>query len=442
MGLTTASLLGLAFALYGSRVDALVSTDGTTGRLPAMGWNSWNNFGCNINASVFEATAQKMVDLGLKDAGYEYINIDDCWSDKQRQRDPTTREIIPDSKKFPNGISGLADKVHSLGLKLGIYSDAGMLTCAGYAGSLGFEAVDAATFAKWGVDYLKYDNCYVPGNWSDKYSYDVGTGQTNAPFDYDWATSNTSSRYQRMDVELQKQSHTIQYSLCVWGEAHVERWGNRTGHSWRMYGDISPTWTRIIEILNHAGSFWKTSGFWGHNDWDMLEVGLGTLTYEESRSHFALWAALKSPLIIGTPLGGIKDDILGILLNRELIDFNQDPVYGASAFPYKWLLNANGTSDSTHLAQYWTGASVKGIHLFMVNTEDRPVKMTAVFSEIPALSGQGGEKFVLHDMWTGKDLGQFSGTFSIDVKTHDTAALRITKLDGTHPNPSWTPPAV
>jgi len=131
---------------------ALVSRDGITGRLPAMGWNSWNEYGCNIREDVFVTVAERLVSLGLKDLGYEYVNIDDCWSDKVRRRDSKTGELLPDYAKFPRGISHVAERVHSLGLKLGIYGDAGTDTCGGYAGSLGFEGLDAATFRRWGVD--------------------------------------------------------------------------------------------------------------------------------------------------------------------------------------------------------------------------------------------------------------------------------------------------
>lgn len=146
-----AQYLFLILALAGIN-KALVSKDGTTGRLPAMGWNSWNEYACNINESIFLNVGKSMVSLGLKDAGYNYVNIDDCWSDKNVRRDSSTGKIVPDRTKFPKGINGLADEMHKLGLKLGIYSDAGTSTCAGYAGSLGHEELDAKTFAEWGID--------------------------------------------------------------------------------------------------------------------------------------------------------------------------------------------------------------------------------------------------------------------------------------------------
>ena len=448
----------------------LTSPDGV-GRLPALGWSSWNEYGCDINETVFIETAQLIVDLGLKDLGYEYVNIDDCWSDLDLRRDNDTKEFVVDKKKFPNGIGYVADKVHELGLKIGIYSDAGESTCGGYEGSLGYEDIDAATFASWGIDCmstlpntpssstylhttdLKYDNCDVPEEWFDEWKYvpelwlggPPNENQANgepvnsitdqpAPEGYDWSTSTTAERFRRMRDALLSQNRTIQYSLCAWGHAHVEHWGNATGHSWRMWGDIYPEWYGqhdyswgLMPILNHASFFWESSDFWGHSDWDMLEVGNGNLTYEESRSHFALWAALKSPLVIGTPLHGVKEEVLEILANRELVAFNQDPVFGASAAPYKWGVNPDGTWNITHPAEYWAGESSEGTHVFVLNTLGETEEREVVFSEVPGL-GEG--EYVVHDMWTGEDIGVFEGSVTVEIKSHDTAALRLNKVGG------------
>lgn len=311
---------------------------------------------------------------------------------------------------------------------------------------------------------LKYDNCNVPAEFNDQYQYSPEGFTTNAPAGYDWGTSTTAKRYNAMRDGLLKQNRTIQYSLCTWGHAHVEQWGNKTGHSWRMWGDIMPKWEGkdqwswgLMPIVNQASFLWKATNFWGHNDWDMLEVDNGQLTIEENRSHFAMWCILKSPLIIGTRLDTIAKLILEILANNELIAFNQDPVYGASAMPFKWGFNKDGTSDMLHPAEYWVGTSVRGLHLFMLNTQDKTVRMQARISSIPALSGHAEGEYLIHDMWTGKDLSRFSGEIALDVAKHDTAALRITTIDGTfvsmiqslifcayqvignHPNPQWTP---
>lgn len=486
-----------------------------------MGWNSWNEYGCDIKDSDFTKVGELLISLGLKDVGYEYVNIDDCWSDKEKRRDPTTKEIIPDAIKFPQGISHTAEVIHSMGLKLGIYSDAGLYLpiIAHHATWLDTtarravlidgipqapthaEAIPVHSATKKLMQHpsasgglivsqvlgyysiyvlchphtladcllgctadLKYDNCNVPTEFTDEYEYTPEGQGSNAPIGYDWGTSRTAKRYNAMRDALLKQNRTIQYSLCAWGHAHVEKWGNGTGHSWRMWGDIMPAWGGksewswgLMPIVNQASFLWNATDFWGHNDWDMLEVGNGNLTIEENRSHFALWCMLKSPLIIGTRLDTIEKPILEILSNKELIAFNQDPVYGASAMPLKWGYNEDGTSDMVHPAEYWVGTSVKGLHLFMLNTQDKAVKMQVQFNSIPALRHRANAEYLVHDMWTGKDLGRFRGKIALNVAPHDTAALRITTIHGTvasliqvllfyadhmaghHPRPEWTP---
>ncbi|KAK3380911.1 glycoside hydrolase superfamily [Podospora didyma] len=441
-------LLALLGSALVGQTAALVSPGGV-GRLPAMGWNSWNEYACDIKEEDFVKTAQLMVSLGLKDAGYEYVNIDDCWSDKIIKRDPTTKEIVPDFVKFPQGIKNTVDLIHGFGLKVGLYSDAGTETCAGYAGSLGHEEIDALTFSNWGIDYLKYDNCAVPSpSYDDEYKYIPEDAVETAPPTYDWSTSKTAKRFTAMGDALLKQTRTIQYSLCAWGYAHVEQWGATTGHSWRSWGDIMPLWAGkdrwswgLMPIVNAASFLWHTTDFWGHNDWDMLEVGNGDLTIEENRSHFALWCAFKSPLIIGTRLDAIKPEILRILSNEELIAFSQDPVHGSSAKPFKWGYNPDGTSDREHPAEYWVGTSVRGIHLFLLNTRETAVNMRVLVGEIPGLRevATADTELVLHDMWTGQDMGRFEGLISVNVARHDTAALRITTTNGTHPTPEWSP---
>ncbi|KAL6703359.1 hypothetical protein ACN47E_009701 [Coniothyrium glycines] len=445
-----ASLLSLTLAIPGI---ALVSKDGATGRLPAMGWNSWNEYECAINETVFLTVGELLISLGLKDAGYNYVNIDDCWSDKVLQRDNATGKILPDYTKFPQGIKHTADEIHKLGLKLGIYGNAGTLTCGGFAGSLGHEMLDAKTFAEWGIDYLKYDNCAVPDTWDDEYRWwpenwlgghpnedqtAGGDGEANpvpAPTDYDWTTSKSFDRYKIMSDALLATNRTIEYSQCAWGHAHIEQWGNNTGHSWRMWGDIYPEWLGkhqwswgLMPILNHASFFSNSSNFWGHADWDMLEVGNGNLTYEENRSHFALWAALKSPLIIGTPLDGIKSEILKILSTKDLIAFNQDPVFGQPAKPYKWGINPDFTWNQTHPAEYWSGKSSRGTHVFALNTLDTTQIKDIVFREVPGLNAY--TKYTVYDSWSGKELGKFKGSYKAKVQRHDTLAIRITEAKG------------
>jgi alpha-galactosidase len=324
---------------------------------------------------------------------------------------------------------------------------------------------------------LKYDNCNVPEEWVDDYEYSPESPENPVPPPgYDYGDSKTAERYHFMRNALLAQNRTIQYSLCAWGHAHVERWGNETGHSWRMWGDIYPEWAGqydyswgLMPILNQAARHWNDSNFWGHNDWDMLEVGNGNLTIEESRSHFALWAAFKSPLIVGTRLEGISKPVLDILKTKELIDFNQDPVYGQGVRPFNYGDSIPPSTNQTlHPPSHYVGTSTKGIHLFLLNSHDKGRQMEVKFEDVPGLNARGKkEKYLVHDMWTGKDIGVFRGSFTIKVKKHDTAALRLTTLDSKsqysrlflwlhapapvalylielpdqhpHPNPEWTP---
>ncbi|RYC60802.1 hypothetical protein CHU98_g5387 [Xylaria longipes] len=418
-----------AFFFTLSTVSALEWADGT-GKLPALGWNSWNAYHCDINESLILGAAKAM------DAGYEYVNLDDCWSVKSG-RDNETQQLVPDPERFPNGISGLADQIHELGFKIGIYSSAGTETCAGYPASIGYESIDAATWAAWGIDYLKYDNCNVPSNWTDECNacvynrnepgdYVNGTcvdSDNYCPSGYDYNTSNSAERYAIMRDALQAQNRTILYSLCEWGTAGVEQWGNETGNSWRMSDDIQPAWDVVAAILNTNSFIVNDVDFWGRPDADMLEVGNDGLTTAEERTHFAFWAAMKSPLLIGTNLATASGDAKSILLNKYLLAFNQDDVYGAPAKPYKWGTNADYTFNATNPAEFWSGESQQGTLVLMMNTLAESRNMTADFREVPSLDAD--TTYNVLDVWTGEDLGSFTSV-TVEVASHDSAALLFT----------------
>ncbi|KAG5639125.1 hypothetical protein H0H81_006714 [Sphagnurus paluster] len=405
----TLLLLGISSIVRGQ--SAPPST--LTGKLPALGWNTWNAYGGNINEAKILAAANQFVSLGLKDVGYQYVNIDDVWANKAR--DSKTNRIVPDPAKFPNGIKGLADKIHALGLKVGIYSDAGTNTCAGYPGSLGNEDIDAATFNEWGIDYLKYDNCYVPGNWSD----------ASSPPGGDWYNSNSAIRFRRMGAALAAQPRPIQYELCIWGQANVWDWGARVGHSWRMSGDSSATWSYITSIINTNVAHISSTKFYAHNDMDMMEIGNGALTLQEQRTHFAAWAFLKSPILLGTDLSKLSSAQLAIIKNKELLAFNQDPNVGTAAVPFK----ATSSAPTTSPPEYYSGASSKGTHVFIINTSSSAATKTFTLSNVPGLGTSGNYK--IHDMWTGTDLsGTYAATasFSVNVAPHDTVAYLLKKV--------------
>ena len=272
---------------------------------PQMGWSSWNKFQGNINEDIIKSIADAMVASGLKDAGYTYINIDDCWHGK-RDADGF---IQADPKHFPHGIKALADYVHSRGLKLGIYSDAGSETCAGRPGSLGHEYQDALQYARWGIDYLKYDWCNT----------------TNV---------NAQGAYQLMRDALQATGRPIFFSMCEWGDNHPWRWAKGIGDSWRIGPDIwcsfdsthvFPTYIQcsIIDCINRNDSLRSYAGPGHWNDPDMLEVGNG-LSVNQDRAHFTMWCMMASPLILGNDVRNMSNETKAILTNRDLIAIDQD----------------------------------------------------------------------------------------------------------------------
>jgi len=373
----------------------------TVGKHPPLGWNSWNAYACNIDEAKVISAANTFISKGLKAAGYQYVNVDDCWS-VQGQRDAQGR-IIPDPTKFPDGINGTASQIHDLGLLFGIYSDAGTETCAGFPASLGNEEIDATTFSDWGVDYLKYDNCNIPANWTDASSYT------------DWSQSNSAKRYKQMSAAIATLSKPIQLNLCIWGTAMVWEWGATVGESWRMTGDITATWSSISSIISQNVPHLSSVDFFAHNDMDMMEIGNGNLTTQEQRSHFAMWAALKSPILLGTNLDNLSDEQFSIITNAELLAFSQDDSTGKPALPF-------GTA-TTSPPEFYAGASVKGMHVFVLNTGSAAANKTITFSDVPGL---GSGSFLVHDMWAGSDVGTFENSFTALVDTHDTGAWLVT----------------
>ena len=285
----------LAIAIIASAALAL---DNGLGIKPQMGWNSWNKFACNINEQLIINTIDEIVSSGLLAAGYNYINLDDCW---QNSRDPVTHEIQVDANLFPHGIKYLADYAHSKGLLFGLYSDAGYKTCAGRPGSLGYEEIDAKTYASWGVDYLKYDNCYTDG-------------------------SKPEVRYPPMRDALNATGRPIFYSMCEWGVDDPATWAKDVGNSWRTTGDISDSWNSMITIIDTNNRWADYAGPGGWNDPDMLEVGNGGMTFEEYKVHFGLWALSKAPLLVGCDVTTMTEETKSILLNPEIIAVNQDPL--------------------------------------------------------------------------------------------------------------------
>lgn len=273
------------------------------GMTPPMGWNSWNHFGCNIDEKMIRETADALVSTGLSKLGYEYVNIDDCWAEISRD---DKGNLVPKKSTFPSGIKALADYVNKKGLKLGIYSDAGYFTCSRrMPGSLGYEEQDAKTFASWGIDYLKYDNCNNDG-------------------------SKPTQRYPVMTRALMKAGRPIFFSLCEWGDMHPAEWGAPLGNSWRTTNDISDNWESMISRADQNEIYAEYARPGGWNDPDMLEVGNGGMTKDEYIVHFSLWAISKAPLLLGCDIRNMTRETMDIITNKEVIAVNQDP-YGFQA---------------------------------------------------------------------------------------------------------------
>jgi len=289
---------------------------------PPMGFSTWNEFGCNISEETLVTTGHLMLQkhpsnwegkaLSLKDAGYTYVNIDDCWHAKNRDAQGNPQW---DTVKFSKGLPWLTDTLHQLGLKIGIYSCAGTTTCCNYFAAfdpahpdVGFDQIDANAYANWGIDYLKEDWCAVPSEY------------TNA--------AGSQKLYARMRDALKtataKTGRPIVFSLCNWGQYSVHEWGDTIGHLWRTGGDITPDWSSIMSNItaNSTGAAYAKPGAW--NDPDMMEVGNGTLTLSENRAHFDLWSISAAPLILGNDLSKMSDSIFTILTNREVIAVDQD----------------------------------------------------------------------------------------------------------------------
>ncbi|KAL9268589.1 Alpha-galactosidase 3-like protein [Drosera capensis] len=356
---------------------------------PQMGWNSWNFFACHINETVIMETADALISTGLADLGYVYVNIDDCWSREARN---SKGELVPDPKTFPSGIKALADYVHGKGLKLGIYSDAGVFTCQVRPGSLYHEKSDAEQFASWGVDYLKYDNCYNLGIPPQK-------------------------RYPPMRNALNATDRTIFYSLCEWGVDDPALWASQVGNSWRTTDDINDSWVSMTMIADLNDKWASYAGPGGWNDPDMLEVGNGGMSYNEYRAHFSIWALMKAPLLIGCDVRNLTAETKEILSNEEVIAVNQD------------TLGVQGRKVSTSgldgCQQVWAGP-LSGNRI-VVALWNRCSNATAITARWDVLGIQSSVSVTVRDLWQHTWVSRDTvATFSVRVESHDCAMYIFT----------------
>ena len=356
-----------------------------------MGWNSWNKFACDVNESLIRETADAMVASGMRDAGYRYLVIDDCW---QIARD-SVGNIIVDAERFPSGMKALADYVHSRGLEFGLYSDAGLKTCQGRPGGRGYEFQDARQYAAWGVDYLKYDWC-------------------------SHGTQNSAASYSLMRSALEAAGRPIVFSICEWGSTQPWLWATTIGNLWRTTGDIQDCFdcttrgglsvTRIIDLQVGIESY-AGPGHW--NDPDMLEVGNGGMTADEYRAHLSMWAMLAAPLMAGNDLRTMTPEIQTILTNPEVIAVDQDS------------LGREGRKVRDDGAQeVWSKEMVDGSRAVALLNRDSTAATIAV--RWPEIGYTATVPARVRDLWAHRDMGTRQGSFEAAVPPHAVVMVRIT----------------
>ena len=377
---------------------------------PPMGWNSWNTFEVNINEDLVKKTADIIVSSGLKDAGYEYIVLDDGWMVKDHR--DKNGDLIPDPVKFPHGMKALIDYVHSKGLKFGLYNCAGTQTCAGYPGTRGYEYQDARFYANLGIDFLKYDWCNTNG-------------------------INATEAYTTMSKALKAAGKPIVFSICEWGDNQPWDWATPVGNLWRISGDIYPcfdceykheegNWSSwgVLRILEMRKDIRKFSGPDHWNDFDMMEVGNG-MTNTEDKSHFTLWSMMASPLFAGNDLRIMKSETLNILTNKEIIAINQDAL-GIQGFKYQ---SENGVDVWVKplFDENWA--------VVFLNRSDKTQKINFDWkkhiiedNDFKFILNLTSQKYNVRDLWEHINLGNTNKIFQKELAPHDVIAIKLTKV--------------
>ncbi|KAF7298680.1 Alpha-galactosidase [Mycena indigotica] len=367
------------------------------GVTPAMGWNPYNAFSCATTEAQYHTQAQALVNSGLAALGYKYVIFDCGWQGKNR----TSAGVFTwDTTKLPSGVPALATFLHNLGLKFGVYSDAGTYACddqggnGHFLGSLGHETSDASTWAGWGADYLKYDNCFAVSA-TDFVDY-------NPPF---------ATHYTAMRDALAATGRPILYSACEWGVQDPARWpGSSVANSWRMSNDIAAGWAHVFRIINQLVPITQFSGPGGFNDLDLLEVGSSGLTAAEQQTHFAFWAAAKSPLIISTDLTTASSTTMGILNNQRIIALNQDSLGKSIAFKRRY------TNDQ----DVWSGPLADGSTVAVViNWQDASRSLTFSLADV------GFTSATATNLVTGASLGTLTTAYTSTVAAHGVLVLKL-----------------
>ena len=351
-----------------------------------MGWNSWNRFGAKIDERLVLETAEAMVTSGMRDAGYRYVVIDDGWMAPERDRGG---DFVADPEKFPSGIKALADRIHALDLRFGIYTDAGTKTCQDLPASLGYEFRDARRFAEWGVDYVKVDWCHTEG-------------------------MGPRALYAKWAMALQAARRPIVLSICEWGRARPWEWAGELGHLWRTSWDIQPEWSSILTILDRQAELHSFAGPDHWNDPDMLEVGNGDLTADQSRAHFALWSILAAPLMAGNDLRTMSDEVREILTAPEIVAIDQDPA-GRQGRRIRrdgdidiWM-RALGTNDDRGIVVLNRGSVAREVRIALEDVGVAPRSHVRV-----------------RDVWKRSDVGEVQREIVIATSANSATVLGLT----------------
>lgn len=384
-------------------------------RTPQMGWNTWNTFSCNITESTILSAAQTIKNEGLDKLGYNYVVIDDCW--QAAERDPQTKKPVADSTRFPRGLAPVVQEINQLGLKAGIYSSAGVMTCGHHFGSLDYEDIDAQFYADTGFEYLKYDNCFNQGR----------EGTPELSFD----------RFNKMSQALNKTGKPILYSMCNWGVDGPWNFATEIANSFRISGDVYSAFDRydsrcpctdvtdcklpgyhcsIAKIIDFAASLGQKAypGAW--NDLDGLEVGNTGLTLDEQLVQFSMWALVKSPLILGNDLTKMTDTTRAIIKNKAVIDISQDP----TGTPAIRLWKKEHDDGNTQL---WKMSLANGTYaVAALNVSPSPKTITISFDDVffdEYLDNEmlQDDSWNVYDLWQGVNFEKYCDTPSLETMT-------------------------
>lgn len=391
--------LFIAAQLHAQKFEGLANT-------PPMGWNSWNTFATNINEKLVMEIADDMVKSGMKDAGYNYIVLDDGWMAKERDGNGN---LVPDPQKFPNGLKPLIDNVHAKGLKFGLYNCAGTQTCAGYPGTRGYEYQDARFYAALGIDFLKYDWCNTEG-------------------------ITAKEAYKTMSKAIKMAGRPMIFSLCEWGDNQPWEWAKDIGQMWRISGDIANcfdciddhgTWKSwgVTYIIDMRKNIRQYAGPDHWNDLDMMEVGHG-MSAAEDRAHFSMWCMLASPLIAGNDLRAMTKETIATLTDKDAIAINQDPL-GVQAYLYQ-------QKDSVDT---WIKPLANNeVAICFMNRSKKPVAVNYDFNNSPIIDSVSKttinfnlNTFTINDLWAKKTIGKTTESFKGTVLPHDVIMLRLSK---------------